>query len=76
MEGWTITAERSADRALEGFATSKVFRFKDDFVVEVREANGGSVVHMRSKSRDGKGDIGANAARVQAFFFKLAQPGD
>jgi uncharacterized protein (DUF1499 family) len=76
MPGWTITAERSGDRAVEGFDTSRVFRFQDDFVIEVREANGTAAVHMRSKSRDGKGDMGANAARIQAFFFKLAQPGD
>lgn len=76
MPGWTITAERGGDRAVEGFDTTRVFRFKDDFVIEVREVDGKAVVHMRSKSRDGKGDMGANAARIQAFFFKLAQPGD
>jgi uncharacterized protein (DUF1499 family) len=26
---------------------------------------------MRSKSRDGKGDLGANANRIHAFFQKL-----
>jgi hypothetical protein len=26
---------------------------------------------MRSKSRDGRGDIGANAARIRAFFEAL-----
>jgi uncharacterized protein DUF1499 len=28
-------------------------------------------VQMRSKSRDGKGDVGANAARIRAFFNRL-----
>jgi uncharacterized protein (DUF1499 family) len=57
--------------ALEGMSTTYLFRFHDDFVVEVRPDGAGSVVQMRSKSRDGKGDIGANAARIQALFAKL-----
>jgi len=57
--------------ALEGVSTSRLFRFQDDFVVEVRADNGGSIVHMRSKSRVGKGDVGANAARIRALFAML-----
>ncbi|MFQ5667522.1 MAG: DUF1499 domain-containing protein [Candidatus Binatia bacterium] len=68
---WVITRTDAARHALEGVATSRVFRFKDDFVVEVRPHDGGSVVHMRSKSRDGKGDIGANATRIKTFFAAL-----
>lgn len=66
-----ITRVDVAKRELEGVTTSSMFRFRDDFVVEVRPENGGSVVHMRSKSRDGKGDMGANAARIRALFAKL-----
>ncbi len=68
MPDWEITRDDAGARALEGVATSRLFRFQDDFVIEVRADGGGSVVQMRSKSRDGKGDIGANAARIQAFF--------
>jgi uncharacterized protein (DUF1499 family) len=72
MPAWEITRVDPAARALEGVATSRLFRFQDDFVVEVRPQGDGSVVEMRSKSRDGKGDIGANAARIKAFFARLA----
>jgi uncharacterized protein (DUF1499 family) len=68
MPDWEITRSDAAAHALEGVATSRLFRFKDDFVIEVRPQDGGSVVQMRSKSRDGKGDIGANATRIKAFF--------
>jgi uncharacterized protein (DUF1499 family) len=68
---WQITRSDPATHALEGVDTSAVFRFQDDFVIEVRPQDGGSVVQMRSKSRDGKGDLGANAARIKAFFAKL-----
>lgn len=71
MDGWTITEERPATRTLEGFQTTAIFRFQDDFVIEVREAGTESVIQMRSKSRDGKGDIGANAARIRSFFEAL-----
>ena len=71
MPNWEITRSDPAAHALEGVATSSVFRFKDDFVIEVRGQDSTSTVQMRSKSRDGKGDVGANAARVRAFFAKI-----
>ncbi len=72
--GWEITARRiEADvTSVEGFATSGVFRFVDDFIIRITRAkNGGSVVDMRSKSRDGKSDLGVNAQRIQVFFNQL-----
>jgi uncharacterized protein (DUF1499 family) len=71
METWKITREDAAARVLEGYDTTPLFRFKDDFVIEVRPADSGSVVQMRSKSRDGKGDVGANAKRIESFFARL-----
>jgi uncharacterized protein (DUF1499 family) len=74
MEGWTLTREDAAARAVEGVDTSRLFRFQDDFVIEVRPAeDGGAVVHMRSKSRDGRGDLGANARRIRAFLARVAE---
>jgi len=66
-----ITRVDATAHALEGMSTTYIFRFHDDFVIEVRPDGAGSVVQMRSKSRDGKGDIGANAARIRAIFAKL-----
>jgi uncharacterized protein (DUF1499 family) len=49
-----------------------VFRFVDDVLVRVRPADGGgALVDVRSKSRDGRGDLGVNAARIRAFAEKL-----
>ena len=67
-----ITRDDPAAHALEGVATTRLFRFHDDFVIEVRPDGAGSIVQMRSKSRDGKGDIGANAARIKALFAMLS----
>jgi uncharacterized protein (DUF1499 family) len=66
-----VTRVDAGAHAVEGTSTTRVFRFQDDFVIEVRPDGAGSVVQMRSKSRDGKGDVGANAARIQALFAKL-----
>lgn len=71
MPQWEVTRTDPSALALEGVSTSRLFRFKDDFVIEVRPSDGGSIVQMRSKSRDGRGDVGANAARIEGFFAKL-----
>lgn len=65
-----ITVVDGHSLTLEGFEESQLFRFRDDFVVEVRHApagHAGSVVEMRSRSRDGRGDLGVNAARIRRF---------
>ena len=68
--GWQIvsTDERGI---VEATATSLFFRFKDDVVIRVRPAEGGSKVDMRSISRVGVSDVGVNAARVRAFLADL-----
>jgi len=68
MPAWKTTALNGSARTLEGTATSELFRFQDDFVIRVRAEGAGSIVDMRSKSRDGKGDLGANANRIRGFF--------
>jgi uncharacterized protein (DUF1499 family) len=52
---------------LEANETTRLFHFVDDVVVRVRPSDGGSVVDVRSKSRDGRGDMGVNAKRIRAF---------
>lgn len=72
MDGWMITREDPAAHVIEGYETSSLFHFRDDFVIEVRPAGDGqSVVQMRSKSRYGQGDIGANAKRIRTFMGRL-----
>lgn len=65
--GWAPTTEDAASGTFEATDKSSLFGFVDDISVRVRESGGGAVVDIRSKSRDGKGDMGANAARIRAF---------
>ncbi len=69
---WQVTAVDPQARTFEGVVESRLFRFRDDFVVRVRPEGTGSRVDMRSKSRVGKGDLGANAHRIEMFLQALA----
>lgn len=69
---WDDVASDAAAGVVTASETTKLFRFVDDVVVRVRpDGTGGSIVDVRSKSRDGQGDIGANAARIRRFFAVL-----
>jgi uncharacterized protein (DUF1499 family) len=69
-ENWVIesTTVTQDEIILEGSATSAVFGFVDDFVIRITQSNDGSVVDIRSKSRDGAGDFGVNARRIQDIY--------
>jgi uncharacterized protein (DUF1499 family) len=70
--GWEVVAVDQAAGTLIARETSKLFRFVDDVLVRVRPADGGgATVDVRSKSRVGRGDLGANAARIRRFAEKL-----
>jgi uncharacterized protein (DUF1499 family) len=75
IKDWRLTYSDPKARTIEGVATSMLFRFKDDFVIQVRSADGGgSLIEMRSKSRDGVGDFGANYVRIKRFFQLVQGP--
>jgi len=70
LSGWEVTGNRIASREsfVEGTVTSTVFGFVDDFVIRISAAgSGGCVVDMRSRSREGQGDMGQNADHVRMF---------
>ncbi len=59
-------AESASATLVQGTHTTFWFGFKDDVIIRVRDnGQGGSVVDMRSLSRVGGSDIGANAARIR-----------
>lgn len=65
--GWQLTQQDAKTGTFEAIDVSRVFRFVDDIAVRVRSAHGEIIVDVRSKSRDGKSDLGVNAARIRAF---------
>ncbi|MEM5517933.1 DUF1499 domain-containing protein [Henriciella sp. AS95] len=75
--GWTIftrpeTGEDVQQTMLEATATTGWFGFKDDIAVRIRAVDGATRVDMRSISRVGLSDLGANARRVSSFMDELA----
>jgi len=72
MPRMEITGEDRTAGTLEATQTSRLFHFADDVVVRIRPfEDGGSRVDVRSKSRDGKGDMGVNAARIREIFARV-----
>lgn len=69
--GWKITALDESAGRIEAVVTTRWFGFKDDVVIRITSVGAGSRVDMRSKSRLGRSDAGANAHRIQEFLARL-----
>ncbi len=69
--GWEVTAASRPERRIEAAATTAWFGFVDDVVVRVAPGSGISRVDVRSVSRVGRGDVGANARRIREFVARL-----
>lgn len=66
--GWEVVHVDDAAGTVLARETTSIFKFVDDVVIRVRSgAEGGAILDLRSKSRDGRGDLGANAARIRRF---------
>jgi uncharacterized protein (DUF1499 family) len=75
LPGWQVTNADSESGRIEATATSSFFHFVDDVVIRVRPEGAGSRIDMRSRSRVGQGDLGANAKRIHAFMSAFAKAG-
>jgi uncharacterized protein (DUF1499 family) len=69
--GWEVVEAEPGEGRIEATATTRWFGFKDDIVIRVRPASGIARIDVRSASRVGRGDAGANAARVRAYLQRL-----
>ena len=52
---------------IEAVARTPIMGFRDDVVVRVRTASGGARIDIRSASRYGRTDFGANASRIRSL---------
>jgi uncharacterized protein (DUF1499 family) len=70
--GWEISNSLPGNGILEATYTSYWFGFVDDVVIRIRPLDPGrSEIDLRSVSRVGLSDLGANAARIRAFSERL-----
>lgn len=69
--GWEIVAAEIEQGRIEATATTLWFGFKDDIVIRINAQQSGCIVDIRSVSRVGLSDVGANAARIRDFSQRL-----
>ncbi|MGE0826524.1 MAG: DUF1499 domain-containing protein [Candidatus Binatia bacterium] len=63
--GWEITVLDDQKREIHAVVTTKVWKFKDDVTIQIKPAEpSGSWLWVRSASRVGKGDLGANTRHI------------
>ncbi|WOJ96973.1 DUF1499 domain-containing protein [Congregibacter brevis] len=65
--GWKIVAREPSDGRIEATETTFWFGFKDDVVIRIAGTADGTRLDVRSKSRVGMSDVGANAERIRNF---------
>lgn len=69
--GWhLVAADREVGR-IEAYEETLLFGFKDDVVIRLTPTDLGTRVDVRSVSRVGRSDLGANAARIERLLTKL-----
>jgi len=62
---WEVTAMDETKNEIHAVVTTKVWKYKDDVTVQIQPAQpSGSWLWIRSASRVGKGDLGANTRHV------------
>ena len=71
--GLEIVAQHPAEGLVEATATTFWFGFKDDVAVRVRTDGEGARIDVRSVSRVGRGDLGANARRIGEILARLSE---
>lgn len=65
--GWEIVRSDLNAGLIEAVDTTAIMGFRDDVVIRVRSNADGTMVDLRSASRVGVSDLGANAARIRDF---------
>jgi uncharacterized protein (DUF1499 family) len=66
--GWNVAAADAETRRIEATATTFWFGFRDDVAVRIAATDdGGARIDVRSASRVGVSDLGANAGRIRDF---------
>lgn len=71
--GWEIYHQDLNAGVIEAVDTTAVMAFRDDVVIRVRSNAQGTLLDLRSVSRVGVSDLGANAKRIRTFQQQFGQ---
>ena len=69
--GWEVVSADSERGHIEAVDTTRLWRFKDDVAIRIRDEDLYRQLDIRSVSRVGKSDLGANAKRIRKFITAL-----
>ncbi|PCI31947.1 MAG: hypothetical protein COB54_08720 [Alphaproteobacteria bacterium] len=72
--GWAVTGVEASGLRFEATDHTFWFAFADDIVLTIVATETGSRIDLRSVSRVGVSDLGANAKRIRAFRFAYGSP--
>ena len=65
--GWEVVNQDVVTGIIEAVETTKLWGFKDDIVIRVQDSGSQVAIDLRSVSRVGQSDLGANAKRIEKF---------
>jgi uncharacterized protein (DUF1499 family) len=69
---WKMESTDETTNTIDFTSETKRMGFIDDVTVELEERDGATTVTVFSRSREGKGDFGKNAERIEEFYDRLA----
>jgi uncharacterized protein (DUF1499 family) len=70
-KGWKIVGTDEEEGRIEAVSSSLLYGFKDEVVIRITPDKSGIIIDMRSRSRIGRIDRGANARRIRSFMKAL-----
>ncbi|MFT5574022.1 MAG: hypothetical protein ACI9FR_002958 [Cryomorphaceae bacterium] len=65
--GWELVNDDVSKGIIEATETTALWAFKDDVVIRITQQGEQTAIDLRSVSRVGQSDIGANAKRIKKF---------
>lgn len=69
--GWQIVQSDPRSGRIDAIARTLWFGFEDDVAIRIRPTAAGSRIDVRSRSRVGMSDLGANADRIRRFVKRM-----
>lgn len=61
---WRIVESDHREHRIHAVAETTLFRFKDDIEIQLEAGKYGTELHIRARSRIGRGDLGANTRHI------------
>lgn len=71
--GWEIVVSDPQQRQLQAVISTALLKFKDDIEIKLLPAACGTELHIRARSRVGRGDLAANTRHILDLYAMLSR---